>query len=354
MSVETQSSLDMLASAVASTSGPISNVPGAAEQTSEQSELAAAAEYNRKRAAEENLDSQLGKRSRIEGEVSPNASQIANDQSIVDQVRLSVKLKEQQEALINARRGSGPHSAQPSLGQTLTCPPSGHKLPSPHRVNTLPSPRAQQGFRNGNMHRAPNGNGNYLTSPRLSNKSLSIWTEAPFASSPTAKSGIQSGFPKPFSANGIFSSNGTPGQGQQPNISPPSASFFSRRRPSSMMNSSSQKGQFMQFCEALFDSYEMSENLCMTLQEQSQKASTMINALRSSGNTIEALVSKHFNAHQQKTTERLAQALFDLNRRTKVLEEKLEVSARSNSPLSTTSSRKTPSPKLESVKSVDQ
>lgn len=290
MSVETQSSLDILASAVV--------------DKPEQIEAVSSSEPSRKRESDEMHETQIEKRVKTDEDKSDSYSSAGSNgptanANLADQLRLSIKLKEQQEALISARR--------------LSMQNSPHPLQAP--MQPASPPRAQEAVRNGHMQRQSMGMyPNMPRSPRIggSTNGLKIWTESPFASSPSTN------FQKPYtSMNGRDAHFGNM---QQPNYSPPESSAH-LRRSSSML----QKSQFMQFFGEFYDSFDKADLVCKALSEQLQKSNAMIGALRNSGSTIESLVAKHFREHQQKLGESYALALTDLNRRLKVIEERLEI-----------------------------
>jgi hypothetical protein len=291
----------------------------AVKDTDEKAALAQAAEYNRKRAAEEYADSSKRIRS------SPDAR--SAQEMIAEHMRLSIKLKEQQEALINSRRGSAidtPYHGQAS-GQLYT-------------------PGGQFRGRSGSMQRLNMGNATPLppmARTPMAGQGLKIWTESPFNKSPPMQ----------------WPSTSQPGNTPQPNISPPSAHL---RRPAFSLT----KDHFLKWCEGLFDAHEKSEILVAALTKQSETARGLINGLRSAVTSIETRVSKSFKEQNQKLSEKYVMALTDLHRRTAAIEEKLGSSSttqpmssevfnsRTPSPRLTTtlSSSSTPSPKLPSIK----
>jgi hypothetical protein len=266
---------------------PLNVLAKAVNLTDEKAALAQAAEYNRKRTAEEYAE--LNKRIRT----SPDAR--SAQEMIAEHMRLSIKLKEQQEALINSRRGSRidtPYHGQAS-GQLYT-------------------PGGQIRGQNGSMQRPNMGNSTPLppmVRTPMAGQGLKIWTESPFNKSPPMRMVSPKQWP----------SNSQPGNVPQLNITPPSAHFS---HPAFALT----KDYFLKWCEGLFDAHEKSETLFAALAKQSETAQSLINGLRS-GHSIESKVTKKFKEQNQKLGEKYVMALNDLHRRTAAMEEKLGISA---------------------------
>jgi hypothetical protein len=269
---------------------PLNVLVNAAEKTQEKSAFAQAAEYNRKRAADDNGDA--SKRIRVSPDI-----RTGHEEMIAEHLRLSIKLKEQQEALINARRGSSVETPFPgkSPGQLYTSP-SGQKI-----------------VRNGNMLRPSIGVLPPMQRTPMMDGGLKIWTESPFNKSPPTKLDSPRHWP-PHTPSGNM---------PQPNVSPPTAHV--RRSSSSSMS----KDNFLKWCENLFEQHEKSEIIVAALLKQTDQARMLINSLKSAGNSIESRVVKSFKEQNQKLTEKYVMALTDLHRRTAAIEERLGLSSAS-------------------------
>ena len=242
--------------------------------------------------------------------------------TIAEQIQMSLKLKEHQQALIDSRR----------LSQQSPLSGSQKNSVSPNQVQSNNS-----GIKLSSLITAQNNNSMDHSGQ------LKILTEGPLSpkSMQYMRPMMTPNFREPATPNRMRSSSNSPPL----TASQKHTRFLAARH------------QFTQFFETLYDSNDNLEQLSSILKEQIQQSNVLINALRSSGNTIETLVAKHFKDMQTKMTERFALALTDLNRRIKVLEDRSRGGSPRNTfsnPGSSNSPKPTFPPNNGKVSNIDQ
>lgn len=262
---------------------------------------------SKKRPAEEIVDeSSVDKKQRSSSDSSSSSSgsptPVSEDapikspppQMVADQLRASLKLREQQKALIEARRGSlsatppGTPKKNPQLSIWTTSSPSEHvAAPSgPNgaqsaRLPSLMSPRQELGARE-------------LPPPSMMSQHYGPRSALPSMSRPAFS-------PVPASTRG----NGS--------------------APMSRLD-------FMRFFEHMYDQNEHAHHLVANLNDQVRHSASLLQTLQASGSMIEGLVRGHFREMQASMGEKFGLALTDLNRRIKVIEERLGIERPSESP----------------------
>ncbi|KAJ3315109.1 hypothetical protein HDV04_004250 [Boothiomyces sp. JEL0838] len=199
------------------------------------------------------------------------SEKLENNSVILEQMKSSYKLKQQQQAIIDSRTRGSAVSAHPDSGQ------SGLRL---------------------NIKKPQNGLNSIeqLVSPR---------SEFPTRELPRPRGyemQTQSAHP----------------------LSQPS------RLPSPTGNNTAQKQQFMSMMEQIYESSEQTARLQSQLKEQIRKSATLLYTLSSSGQMIEGLVRSHFRDMQTQYSEKFGLALTDLNRRLVAIEQRTFGSSKSD------------------------
>ncbi|KAJ3276183.1 hypothetical protein HDV01_005631 [Terramyces sp. JEL0728] len=199
------------------------------------------------------------------------SEKLENNSVILEQMKSSYKLKQQQQAIIDSRTRGSAVSAHPDSGQ------SGLRL---------------------NIKKPQNGLNSIeqLVSPR--------------SEFPTRE------LPKP---------RGYEMQTQSAHpLSQPS------RLPSPTTTTNSHRQQFMNAMEQIYDNNEQTARLQTQLKEQIRKSATLLYTLSSSGQMIEGLVRSHFRDMQAQYGEKFGLALTDLNRRLVAIEQRTFGSSKSD------------------------
>lgn len=188
----------------------------------------------------------------------------------VDELKQSVmKLREQQLALIQSRRGSvsnsspSPNSAQKSHQLSISTDPHAPRSALPREM--LMSPRHEMGHRE-----LPPPTPHHTNGGRISLPPLSASTQ-PRSRNPLAKQ------------------------------------------------------EFLRVFEMLYDQTDHINHLSSILSEQIRQSTTLLQTLQASGSMIEGLVRGHFRDMQSQYSEKFGVALTDLNRRMRMIEEKLDI-----------------------------
>ncbi len=111
---------------------------------------------------------------------------------------------------------------------------------------------------------------------------------------------------------------------------------------------------FTRFFDHMYDQSEHAHHLVNTLNDQVRHSASLLQTLQASGTMIEGLVRGHFREMQAQIGEKFGLALTDLNRRMRVIEDKLgivpptperaTVSPRSDTPKSRTTPSLTTTP----------
>ncbi|KAJ3303716.1 hypothetical protein HDV03_003589 [Kappamyces sp. JEL0829] len=113
----------------------------------------------------------------------------------------------------------------------------------------------------------------------------------------------------------------------QPPSAIPAGSGQKSSPPSSIppvsSNVAANKAVFLTACEQMFDAQESTNRLQLQLKEQIRKSATLLYTLSSSGQMIEGLVRSHFREMQSQYGEKFGSALTDLNRRLVTVEQKV-------------------------------
>jgi hypothetical protein len=111
----------------------------------------------------------------------------------------------------------------------------------------------------------------------------------------------------------------------------------------------------MRFFEQMYDQNEHAHHLVSALNDQVRHSASLLQTLQASGSMIEGLVRGHFREMQAQMGEKFGMALTDLNRRMKVIEERLGIERPSESPslLSPTNERKESLPRTSDSPKVD-
>lgn len=299
---------------------------------------------------------------------------------VMEQMRNTLKLKQQQQAIIEARHSAaqrGPMSA----GVRGDSPPSSRRPSSPKHRNsknlTIWTGEGAQGHRGGAMtapadgphgtshppsvlhpgrgHGSPSGAS--LLSPRHLNpapgKSHKITQRGPEASryNPMMHSANMPSAQTLMSPRGEFPSRELP---LPPHLQPSHGTSSSDRDgprsplpplthshsasklhshippqspssayppPTALPGLALSKTSFLSLFESLYDQAEENYRLQNTLRDQMRRSTAMLQTLTSSGQMIEGLVRTHFREMQVSYGEKFGSALAELNRRVERLEE---------------------------------
>lgn len=204
-----------------------------------------------------------------------------------------MKLKEQQKALIEARRGS--------IGMPLSA-----------------------------------------TTPNKNVAGLSIWTSGAPSDASNGRNGSGEAHVHPATALPRMETMLSPRDGQArelprpypmsarpglpPMIPPPTSGPRSAISPAAMPRPMPMsRNDFMRFFDQMYDQSEHAYHLVSTLNDQVRHSTSLLQTLQSSGVMIEGLVRTHFRELQTQMGEKFAIALTDLNRRMRKVEEKLDI-----------------------------
>ena len=219
-------------------------------------------------------------------------------QVVADQYRTSMKLKEQQKALIESRRASvvvSPASAAKKSGPSLTIWTAGSPSETSAAGTTSQAPLSSKA--SGSHHVSALPRVDSLISPRHDR-------ELP---PPT-------GQPRPNSLPPMT----VPPMSSRPNLSPMNGMNASRSLPMS-------RPDFTRFFDHMYDQSEHAHHLVNTLNDQVRHSASLLQTLQASGTMIEGLVRGHFREMQSQIGEKFGLALTDLNRRMRVIEDKLGI-----------------------------
>ncbi|KAI8899325.1 hypothetical protein BC833DRAFT_586082 [Globomyces pollinis-pini] len=212
------------------------------------------------------------------------SEKLENNSAVLDQMKSSYILKQQQQAIIDSRTRL---SAHPDSSQSINSSSrvSGRKsisreMPPMSSLDQIASPRAEFSTRE-------------LPRPRPYDSHQNLGSQQSHSAHPL--SGPKR-IPSPLS--------------NQPTIG--------------------QRSNFLNVFEQLYDSQETTNRLHLQLKEQIRKSATLLYTLSSSGQMIEGLVRSHFRDLQSQYGEKFGSALTDLNRRLVAVENRTFGSSQSD------------------------
>ncbi|KAI9011157.1 hypothetical protein BC832DRAFT_538219 [Gaertneriomyces semiglobifer] len=286
-----------------------------------------------------------GRASAPVGGTGPTSASVNAD--VMEQMRNTLKLKQQQQAIIEARQSAqimnrGPMSAEPrGLGGRgaqsasldpphLPLHPFRNRGGSPSGVHSSP--------RQGSTRSSGKGSARVPESSRFSH--LSSTSGQPVASPITQFPSRELPLP-PHLQTERYSTHAAGGEHDGPrsphpaltslhsskqNLPPPSpATAYPMHHVAPNVPLS--RSAFLSFAEHFYDIHEESTRLVATLRDQIRRSTAMLQTLQASGQMIEGLVRSHFREMQVGYGERFGAALTDLNRRLSTLEERSGISS---------------------------
>ncbi|GET01745.1 hypothetical protein RCL_jg7600.t1 [Rhizophagus clarus] len=296
-------------------------------------------------------ENRMRKRRRVtvQPTIGSNNIKVTNNPEVMEQVRNTLKLKQQQKAIIEARQ----QQAQQQMLQQQTFADRRHTSQSTwesnRTSNTLSkrnsvSNRSNRNSRNLSVFAPPYNNISGLSSasPGISkargqnsagltnNRQPPMTAPIPINRSASNKQSV-SGFP--LSANSAFRpANHNDVRPNSVSSSPLPLPSPSTRLPriskpvtSPMLHMSgeqSSKESFMQLFDTFYDTVADTRSLKTTLEEQIRKTTTLLQTLQASGSMIESLVRGHFREMQREVVK----DLMTLEKRLSKVEERMRSS----------------------------